>query len=334
MTRNDARYRTLVLLTAVLLVPGVWIASPALASEDLRTYSFHPGAPGEPAWTMLKLEVPPGGSQPRAFVDFERARCPLAWEFLFLVGSPEDAIPTMGMTFDWPTGEGGYIVETGDALPLVVNESDTSHEGADWCFSTDFDLTFGRLAPGTTYLLSYTAGMPIDATATFQFHPPVQIVDASHGASTFYVNATDFHGGTHASVRSPPAFQDTCDPSCAWTGSEFGLLDVGKERSATLAFENHPFFTFTSAAASMGTGASISGASITDPLGRITSNGGIAPPVAGYAVYGNGMAVARTRDIVPGPYEFNLNMNAEASARSSPAWHIFGVDLEFPEEQP
>lgn len=331
LTHHQARFAP-ALATIGLFLLAVLAPGGASSAAPLPLVTFSTADPQKPSWTVLELDVPPGGASPKLEVDFVTARCPLVWGFIFLGGSPQAADVIQSLTFDWSGGTGGYRIWTDDAYPVELDESQMTAGGTDWCYSLDFEALLGALPAGTVYLLEYTAGVPFDARAHLSFDAPVQVVRSSQGDSTFYINSTDFQGGAHVAVYSP-ARQGFCDPLCSWSGGEWGFLDAGKDRQATHSFEHHPHFVFTSPSAGRGTSGSVTKISVIDPAGGVTTNGGATPSLGGYALYGGGIRTSGTQGLPPGEYIYDIRLNAEASTRST-AWHVFGADYWFPGEEP
>lgn len=313
-------------LAVALLVAT--LSSAGAAQTPLVT--FRPGAPDEPRWTVIELIVPPEGATPKLTVRFEHARCPLTWGFLFLQGPPEDARIVSGITFDFATGQGGYVVYADGSWPVALNESDMSQNGEEWCYGgPTWNIQLGRLPAGQIHLLQFTAGIPFSAQADLFFNVPVQVGAASRGGSSHYIRSTDFRGEMHVAAYSPPAFEGFCNPSCAWSGGEWGVADVGKDRAASVTFAHRPYFAMRNPS----TVVDVSRATVTDPQGAVMESGSfLLPDIAGYRLYPFDIEVTSTSNLPAGEYEFAIDLNAGAST-GAVGWHVYAVDFEFPQEQ-
>lgn len=336
--KNHSQAWSAVAIAGILVA----LAMPASSSAETATpagaakvplVTFRPGAPEEARWTVIDLVVPPEGATPTLAVTFDHARCPLTWGFLFLQGPPDDAKIVGGITFHFASGTGGYLVYTNESWPVQINESEMTYNGLDWCYGgPTWNIQLLPLPAGPIHLLHFTAGTPFSGRADLFLDAPVEVGGRSSGDGTHYISPDEFAGGVHVAVQSPPAFDGVCEPSCAWSGGEFGVADVAKDRSAALSFAHRPYFVMIDWAARATPTVAISRVTVTDPLGEVIEAGGLLPPVAGYRVKSWGIEVIGTDAFPPGQYEFAIDTNIDVS-KSQVGWHVYAVDFEFPEEQ-
>jgi len=304
-------------------------------SQPALLASFHPGAPGEPAWTMLKVVETRSDDQLDIFFNTSQLHCPFVWAVQVVTGSPDSAKSPIGILMTFTFGHGGYeAVTTG---PVVMSEHHMSNETQKVCGGTEsIDVRLLTIPQGTFYLLEYTAGTPFagNATVTSTLGSASVVANAAHGDHATFVDSDGFgNGDMHIQAGSPGVCTpDPTAPACQWQGgSILTSAEVGSKRSTTWTFEHHPWFLFDATSR-----ASISNVSVTTPTGsvlhprsgaRVATQDGLSAEI-GYV----DITMFHTGpDASPGTYDFDLNFNANAGDGAT-AWTLVAIDFQFPEE--
>jgi hypothetical protein len=339
MTNNH--YRAPLALAIVALFGAVTLSplSGAAPSETLRV--FHPGAPGEPLWSVLALEVEGEGHGLDLRVDLSTFRCPFAWGFILLSGSAENATIIGSVTFDFSHGYQG--VEAYASGPVTVDESTVDHDEPRRCDSgASLGLTFGNVPAGRLHFLQFKSGTPFAGEAVLTSKSGgITIVAESTGDRTFYLANPDFGSGAgHVAAHSPgfcpnPSVDPDagfCDPHGWWAGGTMAGADIGLGRSASYAFESQPYYFL----GNINSNFDASNATVTDPLGGTTQARATVGAWAGQTSINAGPVHVRTTGHVgrypSGTYTFSIEKNADVGATLDAAWHAFGADYFFPNE--
>lgn len=303
------------------------------ADESATTlYTFHTGAPGEPTWTILKLDVTHPGVHPIVTYFSSEVHCPMYWGSYFMIGGPNDAHPYNSLAFGWSSGRWGYDATV--STPLFVDHTARmTNDGADGpCSWPDPTVIYGELPVGTVYMLQFQAGLPFTSTSTFSVDGPgVTIVGTSSG-STFYHNESNMANGWGLSAFGPPFCGAPWElPNCSTLhtnqGGHVGAV-VEVERSALLHFKHHPFVLFRDVGDE-----TWSNATVTDPNG----NEYFAEPKPGAGKLGelneNSEGILIQNMTMPSGYwHFTIHKSANLGAGAHPGWFFTGADLRFPEE--
>lgn len=323
---------------AAALSFAMLFAQTSAGAEQTPLATFRPGAPGEPAWTVLKLDVMQSGASLDLMITATDYRCPFAWGFVLFTGEAPNVVQRASFILDYRKGYEG--VEARSTGPVAFDHSTMWNSGAKECDSPGFRTGFAQIPMGTAYLLAYAAhgaDAPFRGDAVVSSPDGnVRVTASAHGDRTFYLDMMDFGAGDpRVSAHSPgfcvwPALDpenNFCDPCCWWTGGNAASADVGAGRAANLTFENQPFFLFSTS-----TSASVSNATVTDPLGRVkyvqaflsASAGGVAANAGGPTYLSKVPS-----EHPPGEYRFDIRFNAEAGL-DSVAWHVSAADYVFP----
>lgn len=335
MTTKNYRVPLAFAIAALLAAPLVPVSGAESTPTNLTT--FHPGAPGEPAWRMLKLEVTEE-TDIHFDVDFVNLRCPWLLQLALLRGEPGNARSFVGITYNFGGGRTGAQVDSQG--PVLVDASALVENGADSCPMGEVDTTFIRIDPGTIYLLYATGGLPSEVNVVASVvRGAARILDESWGYDSYYLTSDGFSGIAHAGVWSPgictaPSMDPNggfCDPCCNVAGGFLGGAEASVLRHAEIDFQNRPWFEFTIL------GQSIANASVTDSedltryaLGSIASAG-----PANVNPMGGAVATNKAYDYPSGRYSFDIMLSATVGQpfESQPHWKIFAIDHWFPEEQ-
>lgn len=337
MTHHKKRLLPHFLIAAALVLPAVWLASPALASDDAPLYTFHPGAPGEPTWRMLKLDVTEHAML-EFKVDFIQLRCPWLMQFTLFDGEPGNARAYVGLTFDFGGGYTGSRIDSEG--PVDIEVSAIMHNGADSCPMGEVDFVFSKLPVGTVYLLYATGGLPAEARVVANvMSGALTIAGESHGYGSYYYSSDGFTSIAHVGAWSPGACLSPstsvsdgfCDPSAQLAGGFMGGAEAGVLRNAQVDFVHRPWFKLNIF------GQNVGNASVTDPDGLVRYGEGSAARIGPLGVHPQGAALGTSRpyDYPSGGYSFDILASASAGlpTMSRPHWVLFAIDHQFPEEQ-
>lgn len=314
----------LALALATLMVATLVPVSGADASP---AYLFKLGGPGEPRWTMLKLDVQAPGISPILTYETSQMRCPMEWGTHLLTGSPGATLSYNGFIFNWAVGSTGVDGRIQTPLLIARQQVAAENDGVESCSWTNFTANYGEMPVGTVYLLQYAAGIPFPARSALTFDAPgVAIVGVSSGTTVTYVNGTEFLGDG-AEIQSPPfcggIFEQTdCDPNHVNPGGTVGA-SAGVERWVTKRFKHHPIYFFSEDGS-----VEASNASMTYPDGRVRharSNDEAGP----LTLNGQGLMDFNLTD-PSGWYKWQYT--ASASVGLQAGWHLTMADVWFPEE--
>ena len=328
------------LAALALLVPTLVVAPAALATEspDAPLAVFRPGAPDEPTWRMLKLDVTEEADL-RFDVDFIHLRCPTLMQFSILRGEPGNAKVRVGLTFDFGGGDTGTRIDTEG--PVDVELSALTHEGADACSMGEISFRFIDVPAEPVYLLHATGGLPSQAVITLGVDEgAATVIDESWGYGSHYLTADDFDNVAHVGVWSPGACMvpntdpaaGFCEPGAWIPGGFMGGAEAGAVRHAEIVFAHRPWFTLDIISTGVGN------ASVTDSEGLVRYLRGSVARVGPVEVLPLGAAIGTSfpYDYPSGSYSFDILVSASVGAPflSRPHWKLFAIDHWFPEEQP
>jgi hypothetical protein len=252
------------LFAATTLTP----ASGAEAASD-PFYTFRFGGPGQPTWTILKLEVTQPETTPTVAYGAAQPRCPMVWGTYFMTGTPGDTRSYNGLMFNWNAGRTGAHVRYDTPVLRGSPPAETIvNDGAESCAWWNPTVVYGEMPLGIVYMVQYFAGVPFESTSTVSFSAPgVTLLGVSSGSSSFYINETEF-GGTGAVAYAPPfcgapTEVANCAPMHMNPGGLAGA-SVALDRWAQFRFRHRPLYFL----ADQGT-YSISNATLTLPTGEI-----------------------------------------------------------------
>lgn len=301
------------------------------ADADAPLYTFELGGPGEPKWTMLKLNVTRPGAIPYAYYEAPQYRCPMTWGTFFLTGTPDAAETYNSLSVDFHSGRTGAEVGF-DAVfvagrrPIVMMD-----DGVEHCLWMNVTVEYQELPVGTVYMLQYVSGVPFDGRSTFWVDGSgVTVEGVSSGTRTFYVNETEFAGTLGVIALAPPwcgvPWEVPCSADHLNQGGGIGA-SAELDRRAALRFRHHPFWSFSQAA-----DVSVSNASVLYPDGTVQYETSRFASPGGQNVIGGTMELLET-GAPPGVYEYRVHNAVGAGRWGPPGWWVTGADIQFPEEQ-
>lgn len=329
LLKNSTAWLGASLLLAIAGVPQGVLAT----GDDGTLISFHAGAPNDPAWSALALDVAHDGAKPWVHFHWENVRCPMAWGVMFYNGTLPNVTPWASWWIDFAQGEQGVLVHSSSDGGVEV--STMENDGAKKCSMTNISLGFPTLPPGRMYFVQYWSGVPFQGRADLEIvNGGVTIVGESSGDRAFYVNSSGFSAGSqHVFVNSPGFTWPSSHPQNGlwtdnyWPGGEVASIDASFEREARVSFLHHPTYT-------VGTNVdfNVRNMSVTDPWGLVEYAQG-ATNTGGYALdAGNIWTRHGLLEYPPGEYVFRVNASIDAGMHGA-AWHASGADFVFPGEE-
>lgn len=316
------------LALAIVALFAASLAPLSGAESQTDVYTFRVGSPGDPTWTMLKLNVTRPGIEPSIQYSSSAFRCPAMWGTWFMTGTPEDASVYNGVSFLFGMGRTGADVYV--SAFATVHEDEIQEDGAETCKSMNVRVNNGELPVGTVYVLNIAAGVPFVGSARFFVDQPgVEVVGVSSGSTSIFRNETEFGRGVGAVAYSPPFCASSAEDLLVMCARESmmpgGYVGASAQvaRRAPLKFEHHPFFTFGYS------GNGVTNASIQYPDGHFEYMASPLPePGPAYAL-GASMAI---HHMGPPPGQYYFHVTAGATAGKGAGWKIAGADIWFPEE--
>lgn len=338
---NDHKTRLRALLVSSLALS--MIATPTAFAADTEPFaSFRPGAPGEPMWNMLKLDITKPNSQLQLEIRADNFRCPFAWGLVLFRGEAPRAAPEVSITVNFGYGYQG--VEVYDQDDSTVRVSNVEHDGAERCDTgaRTLGIGFEELPVGVVYLLQYKAGTPFMGEAKLLApQGGVRILDESSGDSTFYLGDEEFgQGSLRIAAYSPGACtggainpnDGSCGANSRAAGGVFGSAEASEGRTAQATFERRPYFWFGTLS-----NQDVSNATVVTPRGlTIPVRAALVSASAGDMSVNPGGARYATRGPATahdaGQYTFNIGQNVDVDPTGTTAWRAFGADYWFPEE--
>jgi hypothetical protein len=244
--------------------------------------------------------------------------------------SPHNATVYNGLAY--LDGRGREGAHWNGNFVAVNKEVDLLQDDSATCQLTDVTMQFGELPLGRVWVITFIAGAPSAGEATLGVDGPgVSVVAESRGATSFWLNNTQFAGGESVMVASPPVCGSpvlTVPPGCAGDlPAGTATVDVEAQRIWGVKFHHHPFFFFQP---DFGL-TTIHNETVTAPDGRVlysTPMPGM--PDAVTPVFSEGVITSQF-DLPPGTYVGRIA--ASAGAGPGAEWMWSGADVWFPEEQ-
>lgn len=323
-------HRVPLALALVALFAATFVPVSGASEQPTTLYTFRTGAPTDPTWTILKLEVTRPEVIPSVHYGASDVRCPMYWSTYFMTGGPNDAHPYNSFGFSWSSGRWGYDVYA--TTPLFVEHTARMFDdGAEQCAWDNTTVNYGELPVGTVYVLQLNAGLPFESVSTLSVNGPgVSVTGVSSGRTSFYHNETNLGRGWGVVAYSPPfcgAPQELpeCSPGHMNAGGHFGAA-VEVDRELPIKFKRHPFVLLRNAGST-----TISNASITDPTGKSYYLGGGDGQFSDLHVNA-GSIFLQNMTMPSGRYMFKINKSVNIGDGAHPGWFIMGADIHFPGE--